>query len=95
MSDHYANISRDQNKERKTGKHRKRKKEEELSDNEPFTERELKSAMNQQKNTTPGEDSIHPQMIKRLPQETLKHLLDVYNKIWEEGEIPKTGNTLQ
>ena len=46
--------------------------------------------MNQQKNTTPGEDSIHPQMIKRLPPETLIHLLDIYNKIWEEGEIPKT-----
>ena len=26
FADHYANISRDQNKERKTGKHRKRKK---------------------------------------------------------------------
>ena len=46
--------------------------------------------MNQQKNTTPGEDSIHPQMIKRLPTETQMHLLDIYNKIWEEGKIPKT-----
>ena len=29
-------------------------------------------------------------MIKRLPPETLKYLLDMYNKIWEEREIPKT-----
>ena len=29
FADYYANISRDQNKERKPGKHRKRKKEEE------------------------------------------------------------------
>ena len=28
-------------------------------------------------------------MINELPPETLKYLLDVYNKIWEEGEIPK------
>ena len=28
-------------------------------------------------------------MIKRLSPETLKYLLDRYNKIWEEGEIPK------
>ena len=29
-------------------------------------------------------------MIKRLPPETLKYLLDMYNKIWEEREIPNT-----
>ena len=46
--------------------------------------------MNQQKNTAPGEDTIHPQMIKRLPLETLTHLRDIYNKIWKEGKIPKT-----
>ena len=46
--------------------------------------------MNQQKNTTPGEDTIHSQMIKtKLPPETLKYLLDMYNKILEEGEITK------
>ena len=72
------------------GKQRKRKKEEELPYNELFTDRELKIAIKQQKNTAPGEDTIHPQMIKNLPPETLKYLLDMYNKIWEEGEIPKT-----
>ena len=29
-------------------------------------------------------------MIKRLPPKTLKYLLDMYNKIWEEEEIPNT-----
>ena len=29
-------------------------------------------------------------MIKRLPPETLKYLLNMYNKIWKEGEIPKS-----
>ena len=60
----------------------------------PFTERELKSAMNQQKNTIPGEDFIHPQMIKRLPPETLMHLLDIYKYgKWEKYQ--KHGNTPQ
>ena len=38
----------------------------------------------------PEKDIIYPQMIKRLPPETLKYLLDVYNKFWEEEEILKT-----
>ena len=29
-------------------------------------------------------------MIKRLPPDTMKYLLDMYNKIWQEGEIPNT-----
>ena len=29
-------------------------------------------------------------MIKRLPPETLKYLLDMYKKIWEEGDMPNT-----
>ena len=43
-------------------------------------------------NTAPGEVTVHPQMIKRLPPETVKYLLDMYNKIWEEreGEILNT-----
>ena len=48
-----------------------KQKEEEPLYNKPFTDRELKTAINQQKNTAPGEDTIHPQMIKKLPPETL------------------------
>ena len=29
-------------------------------------------------------------MIKRLQPQTLKYLVNIYNKIWEEGKIPKT-----
>ena len=29
-------------------------------------------------------------MIKRLPMETLKYLLDMCIKIWEKGEVPNT-----
>ena len=41
------------------GKNKKRKKEEELL----FTDRQFKTA--------PGEDTVHPQMIKKLSPETL------------------------
>ena len=52
----------------------------------PFTDRELKTAINHQKNTAPREDTIHPQMIKKkLTPETLKYLLDIYNNPFVEG----------
>ena len=88
--DHYANISRDPHKKSKPGKNRKRKKEEELPFNKLFTDRELKTTIKQQSNTTPEEDTIHPHMMKRLPPETLKYLKDMYNKIREQGKIPST-----
>ena len=62
---HYANISKDLHKKNKPGKNRNKKREEELPYNKPFTDRELKAAINQQKNTAPGEDTIHLQMIKK------------------------------
>ena len=48
------------------------KKKEELPYDKPFTDRELEAAIKQQKNTVPGENTIHPQMIKRLPLEILE-----------------------
>ena len=43
----YANISRDPHKKNKSVKNRKRKKDEELPYNEPFTDREPKAAIKQ------------------------------------------------
>ena len=53
------------------------KKEEDLPYNKPFTDGELKIVIKQQKNTVPGEDTIHYAL------ETLKYLLDMYNRIWK------------
>ena len=64
FADYYANISKDLHKKSKQGKNRNKKEEEELPYNKPFTERELKAAINQPKNKVPGNDTIHPQMIK-------------------------------
>ena len=46
--------------------------------------------MKQQKDTSPGEDSIHTWMVKMLPPETKRYILDLYNRIWMEGEIPNS-----
>ena len=69
-------ISKNPHKKSKPWKNRNKMKEEEL----PYNK--LKLAINQQKNTALGEDTIHPQMVKKLSPETLKYLIDMYNKIW-------------
>ena len=67
FADHFANIWKGPHKKSKPVKNKKMKKEEEVPYNKPFTERGLKAAIKQQKNTAPREYTIHPQMIKRLP----------------------------
>ena len=47
--DHYANISRDLHKKSKTRKNRKRKKDDDLQYNKPFSDRELKIAIKQKR----------------------------------------------
>ena len=66
-----------------------RKKQDKQLYKEPFTERELKVAIEQQENTAPDKDTMHPQMIKKLRPEALKYLLDLYYEIWEEGIVPE------
>ena len=95
IADHYANILRVPYKKNKPGKHRKRKKEEDLSYNKPFTDRELKQVIKKQKNNVYGENTIHPQMIKRLPPEILKYLLDMYNKVLEREKYQNPENMIQ
>ena len=59
---HYAKISRDPYIKSKPKKYRRRKKQDNQPYDEPFTEREVKAVIKQQKNTAPGEDTIHPQV---------------------------------
>ena len=56
--------------------------------NQPFQLREFNDALSNTKNTSPGEDSIKAEMIKRLPNQTIKLLLGIYNKIWTTGTLP-------
>ena len=52
FADHYVDISKDQANQRETEIKREK--------NNNHLQTELKAAINQQKNTAPGEDTIHP-----------------------------------
>ena len=41
------------------------------------------------KNSAPGPDKIHNEMLKDLPPEELDSLLDLYNKILQQGYFPE------
>ncbi len=56
---------------------------------EDFNSFELKIAINNSKNTTPGRDMISYSMLKNLPEVAIKALLDLYNHIWNEGSLPE------
>lgn len=58
--------------------------------NTPFSMDELLWAIDQSKGkgSSPGPDEIGYPMLKRLPIRHKKMLLDCYNKVWKEGEIP-------
>ena len=61
--------------------------------NECFTLTELQQAIKQSKNgTSPGDDTIHYEMIKELPADCIKTLLHFYNDVWMSGEIPRVWN---
>jgi potassium voltage-gated channel Eag-related subfamily H protein 8 len=40
--------------------------------------------------TAVGPDEIHYQILRHLPENTLKCLLSIFNKIWESGNFPKS-----
>lgn len=56
---------------------------------EDFNIFELKIAFNNSRNTTPGRDMISYSMLKNLPEEAIKALLELYNQIWKESILPK------
>ena len=61
--------------------------------NEPFSVSELKAAIKQSKgNTAPGADTITYEMFKELPRESIPVLLEFYNLIWMNGNVPKEWN---
>ena len=62
-----------------------------LAFNKPFSLDELKQAIKNCKNkTSPGSDTIHYEMIKKLPSECLDVILKLYNQIYAGGVIPKS-----
>ena len=56
--------------------------------NVEFSFAELKEALGKCGNTSPGPDTIQYDMIKHLHPTALTQILNLFNKIWEEGIIP-------
>ena len=57
--------------------------------NDPFSLFELQHAISQsKKNSSPGEDGISYEIIQKLPKPSQIVLLELYNRMWSQGEIP-------
>lgn len=56
--------------------------------NVPFTMREVRNALDKCKNSAPGKDEICYNMIRQLSDKGIQKVLNVFNKVWEEGKIP-------
>ena len=61
--------------------------------NQPFKMKELKFALSKTSNSSPGEDSIQADMIKKLPSQTLELLLKIFNNIWSTAILPPSWNS--
>ena len=57
--------------------------------NVPFTASELLDALHKSHDTAAGPDDIHYQILKHLPDNALKTLLNILNDIWITGKFPK------
>ena len=56
--------------------------------NTKITLKELRKSIKKSKDTSPGPDAIHYQLLKHLPISCLQVLLNILNQIWEGGEFP-------
>lgn len=57
--------------------------------NHKITLHEIKLAISKLKtNTSPGPDQIVNEMIKKLPEEAVKHIQKIYNQIWTLNQFP-------
>lgn len=57
--------------------------------NDEFSMWELNRVLNKCRNTTPGEDDISYCMLRNLSDRCKRVLLKLYNKVWEEGNLPE------
>ena len=57
--------------------------------NAPFTMRELEEVFKESKDTSPGPDGIPNKILRNLSTPLKVALLDLYNRIWTEGNYPE------
>ena len=58
--------------------------------NKPFILIELVDSINKSHNIAVGPDEIHNEFLKKLPDEAVKSLLNVFNNIWTSSTFPET-----
>ncbi len=56
----------------------------------PFNMGELQRALNRVGKTASGKDQVCYSMLKHLSLESQEKLLMLYNRVWEEGRLPKS-----
>merc|ERR1711974_402109 len=56
--------------------------------NRPITLRELGGALKAKSETAPGEDALTYNILKNLPTEGQKSIVQLFNQIWDTGDIP-------
>ena len=56
--------------------------------NKPFRLRYLRCSILEAKPRAPGPDGIHNNLLKHLPEDTLKILKEILNIIWISGDLP-------
>ena len=56
--------------------------------NKPFRLRDLRRSIMKTKPRAPGPDGIHNNLLKHLPEDTLKILKEILNKIWTSTDFP-------
>ena len=59
-----------------------------LQYNKKITLKELRSSLRKSKNTSPGPDNIHYELLKHLPISCLQILLNLFNQVWDGGDFP-------
>lgn len=97
LAQHFTNVSR-KDTTSPSGRHRRRLESAGLSFasnngesyNVPFSSLELRSALNQCHDSSPGPDDIPYSFLRHIPDESLMFLLSLFNRIWYTGDYPSS-----